>query len=65
MYEKARAALYLLVVALNTVALTFGWYSTEQGAALVALASAAIGLLAFVNVPFVAHLFRRDPVDED
>ena len=64
MYEKARAALYLLVVALNTVALTFGWYSTEQGAAVVSVASAIIGLLAFVNVPWIKRVFRPDAVDE-
>lgn len=50
-YERARAALYALGVALNTLGLVLGWYTETQGAALLGVLNAALAVLAFVNVP--------------
>lgn len=64
MYEKSRASLYAIAVALNVLALSFGWYSEAQGAAILGVANAVIGALAFVNVPAVRKVMRPDAVDE-
>lgn len=63
MFEKVRAALYGVAIALNSVGLAFGWYSTEQGAALLGLVNAVLLALAFVNVPWVHKWFRPNEVD--
>lgn len=64
MYEKARAAVYAVAVALNALALAFGWYSEAQGAAILGVANALIGCLAFVNVPAVKQAMRPDAGDQ-
>lgn len=65
MYEKVRAALYVLGVAINVLGLAFGWWTESQGAAILGVLSGFLLVLAFVNVPAVHAWFRRDPVDDD
>lgn len=61
-YERIRAALYALGVALNTLALVLGWYSETQGAAILGVLNAALAVLAFVNVPGLTnHTGESDP----
>lgn len=59
MFEKFRAALYAVLVALNTLALTFGWYSEAQGVALLGVANAVLLAVAFVNVPWIHGMLRK------
>ncbi len=65
MYEKVRAALYALGLAVNVLGLAFGWWTETQGAAILGVVNALLMVLAFVNVPAIHASFRRDAVDSD
>lgn len=61
-YERIRAALYALGVAVNTLGIVLGWYTETQGAAILGVLNAALAVLAFVNVPGLKnHTGESDP----
>lgn len=65
MYEKVRAALYGLGLAVNVLGLAFGWWDEEQGAAILGVVNAVLLVLAFLNVPAIHAAFRKETVDDD
>lgn len=60
MSEKVRASLYALFAALFAVVGVYGVATKEQIAAWMLVVSAALNVLAFVNVPFVSRWFKPE-----